>query len=388
MTSIVDTSVKHAYSSMTGAPVISSTQGSLIAGLKAFLVTGWGTKAVDSAAVSNGMCRLTFASGKSAAEVHAVITVAGASPSALNGEQRVTAVANGWVEFKTDLPDGPVTGSISFKMSGLGWEEVFSKTNVSVFRATDPRGTRAYLRVDDSNASFARVQMFESMNDVDTGVGVAPSAAGGFYWHKRQAANATGTYWVLIGDSQGFYITAAPSNGSTPTSMSIGATTRYFGDIRSYRSGDAWCAYLSGALSSSVVIGEGCAFQDVTQGSRVIARAYHGIGGAINVSRIAFGDTAKSGDSSMLGEFPSKGPNGLHLSPVLVLEGTAGPRGKLPGAYHCPQSKLSAVFKPEVGFRPGEGEFLGSVLMSLGVGVPGADMSGIGFFDPTTPWRQ
>jgi hypothetical protein len=65
----------------------------------------------------------------------------------LNGEQRVTAVANGWVEFKTDLPDGAVTGSISFKMAPLGWEKVFSKTNVSVFRQTDPRGTRMFYRV-------------------------------------------------------------------------------------------------------------------------------------------------------------------------------------------------------------------------------------------------
>ena len=97
MASVVDTSVKHAYSSMVGAPAISGTSGSLIAALDAFLVTGWGAKAVDSAVISNGVCRLSFASGKSAAEVNAVISVAGASPAALNGEQRITAVANGWV---------------------------------------------------------------------------------------------------------------------------------------------------------------------------------------------------------------------------------------------------------------------------------------------------
>ena len=68
MASIVDISVKHAYSSMTGAPAISGTAGSLIAALDAFLVTGWGSKVVDSAVISNGVCRLTFASGKSAAE--------------------------------------------------------------------------------------------------------------------------------------------------------------------------------------------------------------------------------------------------------------------------------------------------------------------------------
>ena len=55
MASPVDTSVKHAYSSMTGAPVIGGTAGSLIGALDAFLVNGWGAKAVDSAAISNGM---------------------------------------------------------------------------------------------------------------------------------------------------------------------------------------------------------------------------------------------------------------------------------------------------------------------------------------------
>jgi hypothetical protein len=79
MASPVDTSVKHAYSSMAGAPAINGTVGSLIGALDAFLVNGWGAKAVDSAVISNGVCRLNFASGKSAAE-HAVIAVSGASP--------------------------------------------------------------------------------------------------------------------------------------------------------------------------------------------------------------------------------------------------------------------------------------------------------------------
>ena len=119
MASVVDTSVKHAYSKMTGASAISATEGALLGALRAFLVTGWGLKAVDSAAISNGVCRLNFASGKSAAELHSVILLAGASPASLNGEQRITAVASGWVEFKTDLPDGPVTGAINFMMAPL-----------------------------------------------------------------------------------------------------------------------------------------------------------------------------------------------------------------------------------------------------------------------------
>jgi len=190
---------------MTGAPAIGGTVGSLIGALDAFLVNGWGAKAVDSAVISNGICRLNFASGVSAARQEVVILVSGASPASLNGEQKVTAVANGWVEFKTALPDGVATGSISFRLAPLGWEKVFSKTNVAVYRPTDPASTRPYIRVDDTGATFARVQMYESMTDVDTGTGVTPSAAGGWYWHKWNTAAATATYWLLIGDSRGFY---------------------------------------------------------------------------------------------------------------------------------------------------------------------------------------
>ena len=385
MASIVDTSVKHAYSSMVGAPVINGTAGSLIATLRAFLVTGWGAKSVDSAAISNGVCRLTFASGKSAAEVNAVIQVAGAAPAGLNGEQRVTAVANGWIEFKTDLPDGAVTGSLSFKMAGLGWEEVYSKTNVSVFRPTDPRGTRMYYRVDDSGTTQARVQMHESMTDVDTGSGVAPAQAGGFYWTKKGDTGTEGVYWLLIGDAQGFYFTCSPYGAA---SLAFGATTRYAGDINSYRSGDAWCAMLSGSLNGSGSSVDGCMFSGSTTGTFVVARQYHGLGSAVSLFRKAFGESTTSGNSNALGSFPSKADNGLRLAPVLLVDADNSPRGEAPGLFHCPQNGLAAVFPATVTFTDGAGKFAGQKLLSVGVGPLSNNAVGIGFFDATVPWRK
>lgn len=385
MASVVDTSVKHAYSSMSGAPVINGTAGSLIAALKAFLVTGWGAKSVDSVTITNGVCRLAFASGKSAAEIHSVISLTGASPAALNGEQRVTGVANGWIEFKTDLPDGAVTGSISFKMAGLGWEEVFSKTNVSVFRPTDPRGTRMYYRVDDSGPTQVDVRMYESMTDVDTGVGVTPATSSNFYWTKKGDNGTAGAYWSLIGDSQGFYYTCSPYGTQ---SQALGATTRYAGDLNSYRSGDAWCAMLSGSLSGSGSSTDGCIFSSSTAATFVVARQYHGLGGAVPLFRRAFGESATSGNSNALGGFPSKADNGLRLASVLLLDSDNSPRGEAPGIYHCPQNGLTAVFPAAVAFTNGTGKFAGKKLMSVGVGPVSNNAVGIGFFDATAPWRS
>lgn len=393
MASIVDTSVKHAYSAMAGAPVISGTAGSLITTLDAFLVTGWGSKAVDSAVISNGVCRLSFASGKSAAEIHSVIQVSGATPAGLNGEQRVTAVANGWVEFKTALPDGAVTGSISFKMAPLGWEKVFAATDKAVYRPADPRGTRPFFRIDDSNALYARVQMYESMTDVDTGVGIAPALAGGYYWHKRSAASGSGIYWLLIGDSRGFYYVPVPNSATTAAgAASFGAATCYAGDLKSYRSADAWCGLLTGGINTSYDTRDGCAFQAGAASGRSLMRASHGIGAAIVCDKVAFGSTgATSGANALMGSFPSRADNGLRLADILVMDGAiaAGPRGTMPGAYFCPQDGLIAGFGAELKFTAGVGAFAGMTILSLAIGSPAATTgNGMAFWGVNTDWRQ
>ena len=392
MASPVDTSVKHAYSSMTGAPAIGGTVGSLTGALDAFLVNGWGAKAVDSAVISNGTCRLNFASGKSAAEAHAVILVTGATPLALNGEQKVTAVATGWVEFKTDLPDGAVTGSISFKMAPLGWEKVFSKTNVAVYRPTDPASTRTYYRVDDTNALYARVQMYESMTDVDNGVGPAPlTISGGYYWHKKQSGTAS-SYWVLAGDSRGFYYAIGAGSSSTAASSNNNALLSHFiGDLNGYRSGDAWAAVLTGVEGTNFATTTGCVFCSSTSVGFTLKRLSHGLGAAVQCLRKVFGDVqSRSGNDGTLGAFPSSVDNGLHLSVILLTDGvnSASPRGSMPGAYHCPQSGALAAFGSDVAITKGQGPFTGKHLLSMQAGMPSSGSQGLAFLDVTGPWRS
>lgn len=393
MASIVDTSVKHAYSSMAGAPAIGGTVGSLIGALDAFLVNGWGAKAVDSAVISNGICRLNFASGKSAAEAHAVIAVTGATPSALNGEQKVTAVANAWVEFKTDLPDGAVTGSISFKMAPLGWEKVFAGTNKAVYRQTDPASTRTFYRVDDTNAQYARVQMYESMTDVDNGVGPAPlTVSGGYYWHKR-STGAASSYWVLAGDSRGFYLLVACSSSSAPASNNNSAlVSQYMGDLSSFRSGDAWCSMVTGSDSANYNNVGGCMYCSGGSAGFTLKRLAHGLGSAVQAARKVFGSVSSfSGSDGYLGAFPSTVDNGLHLSPILINDGPvapAGPRGIAPGAFHCPQTGALAGFGWDVAMTKGQGAFVGKMLLSVQVGSPASGNQGVGFLDVTGPWRS
>lgn len=391
MASPVDTSVKHAYSSMVGALPINGTAGAFISALDAFLVNGWGAKAVDSAVISNGVCRLSFASGKSAAEIHAVIAVAGASPAALNGEQRVTAVSNAWVEFKTNLPDGAVTGSVSFKMAALGWEKVFAGTNKAVYRPLDPRGTRAFFRIDDSHPTIARVQMYESMIDVDTGSGLAPSISGGYYWAKSSAAPGSALYWLMIGDSRGFYLCNAPyESSSAATQNGYAVNIKYVGDLIASKSGDAWSAFLSGSVVSTWYDTSGDVFATGNNAGLTLQRASHGLGSSIICDKATWGNLGMSGLAGGMGVFPARADNSLRLCAITIFDGlrTNGPRGELPGALHCPQTGLSSVIGQDVRFRDGSGDFAGKTLLSIWGGNLSANYDqGVAFFDAKGPWR-
>lgn len=395
MTSVVDTSVKFAVSSMQDAPVINGMAGSLIAALDAFLVNGFANKQVTSGAVSGGVCRLNF-TGQSAAMVHSVILVAGitGANAAINGEQKVTAVSSSWVEFKTDLPDGAVTGSVSFKMAPLGWEKVFAGTNKAVYRPTDSRGTRPFVKVDDSNALYARVTMYESMTDVDSGLGQAPLASvltGGYYWHKRQTAGGSGAYWLLAGDSRGFYCMLAPNASSAAVSGGYGLYAHFAGDLNSFRSGDPWCSVLTGAVSATYTDTAGCIFSTATNTGITLQRLSSGLGSAVQVARNTWGGSgAVSGNDSTHGAFPSRSDNGLRLSPIVISDGAMsinGPRGELPGVYHCTQSGLTSAFGAGVAIAETHGAFSDLGLASIGCGGLSAAPLGCGFIALGTPWR-
>lgn len=387
MASPVDTSVKFALSNMAGAPLINGQAGTRLAAIKAFAVTGFGVKAVDAGGtISGGKCRLPFSSGASAAVVNGVILVTGATPAALNGEQKVTAVSTAWVEFATALPDGAVTGAgISFKMAPLGWEEVYTKTNVSVFRPTDPASSRPYFRIDDSNALYVIVQMYESMTDVDTGFNPSPAR----YWNARSAASANGVSWTLVGDARGMFVCIAPYSANP--SEFFTTNIWYVGDQISDRSGDAYSGMCMGNTTNAVNSVDGVLFQGATTG--FVMRIAAGLGGPVAASIInGVFSGGVSGNDALMGAFPSRAANALFLAPVYVADGgtfaVTGRRGRLPGALYCPQSGLLGVYGAAPTQVAGSGDYAGKTLLALSFGNNGAGQpNGMAFFDLNGPWR-
>lgn len=400
MASVVDTSVKHFRGDMSGAPGLSGTVGALIALLDACLVSGFDVKTASSLVVSGGVATLAFTGGHSAT-VDSVILVSGSSIAALNGEQKVIATPGGQIKFATSAPDGAASGTITFKMAPAGWEKVYSKTNVAAYRSLDPASSKMLLRVDDTNAQFARVVGYESMSDVDTGAGPFPTAvqiSGGGYWAKSNAASTALNTWALFADSRFFLFNAAIS--SYAVAGSVHGATRGFGDLLPKRpSGDPYACVLNYSGTSSVPSMYDSQFEHGADQRHAMPRGYSGLGSAVLHYCMPYtGSTAGySGSDPFLGSFPCPVSGELKFTRRYfntVQSGSTGAvRAELPGLYAVPQAAVADTFKL-FAIQPGTGSLAGRNLMainttitSLSSAVTSSGNAGCAFVDITGPWR-
>lgn len=406
MASIVSTSTKFFFDTMAGAPQLNNTAGSLTALLEAVLVTGFGIKTVNSLTIAGGVATVGFTAPASAALPKSVISLTGVTGTyaPLNGEQRVESVSTTSVSFLTDMPDGTATfSSASFKMAPLGWEKPFAGSGRAVFRPLDPASTRPYLRILDTAASpatvySARATMYESMTDVDTGANMAPTVArlaNGNYWWKTNVNTAAVQAWAVVGDSRGFYFMPVPHFSGSST---LNGPKHFFGDIKPYRSGDAYMATMIApnvevTSSSSVCVALGFSATNSAGGSMM--RNHTGLGTNVPASWRGVGgyETGPSGnDINALGPFPNPSTNGLILAEVTIGQspmGTYGPRGTLPGAGYVPQSATANGIFNRGAMVDGTGAFAGAKMMCFpGQGTYSSNAQDFAFFiDVTRDWR-
>lgn len=399
--------VKYLRSAMRGAPVLSGTAGALIALLDACLITGFGQVTLTSLVVSGGVATATVGAGDTFEE-GAVILVDGATPAALNGEQRVLSSTSTTFTFATTAPDGAATGSITAKYAAVGgWEKTYSGTNKAVYRSTDTAGNRHYLRVDDNgtgSAAYARVIGYESMTDVDAGTGPFPTnslMSGGGYWHKSTAASSTAANWRVFGDSR--MVGLAIAGGIAGFGASgYAAPAMGFGDaIPLTTSGDGYLSVLACAPSNYGSIADG-SLESVSPSTPTIfaPRIFGGTGGAIRLANRVYGginsSSLRSGDVTFAqggqGDFPSAVDGRLLLQPMVVSDGGGAakdmPRGIVPGIYFAPHSKVKDTFNDGDTFV-GVGELSERTLVAIGTssGFNYTSPAGRYFVDTTGPWR-
>jgi hypothetical protein len=401
MASIVDTSVKNFNSTMSGAPALSGTAGSLIALLDAVLVNGFDIKTASALTVAGGVASMPF-TGAHSAQVDSVISISGITGAyaSLNGEQKVTAVAAGVVRFATSAADGTASGTISFKMAPLGFAKPFAGTSLGAYKSSDLAATGMLLRVDDTGAQFARVRGFESMSDINTGLGPFPTdtqMSGGGYWAKSNAASSAAVPWAIHGDGRLFYFTATP--GIASVSTYLGGVTRVFGDMLPLRpGGDPFACYLNYSNQAAALGQVDGAVGGGGDVARFAApRDYTGLGSAVVHGKYPYtyaSASSTSGIGGVLGSFPSVVDGSLMTSRQFVASGAtaAPPRADMPGVYHCGQSGVWDTFK-FLDTAPAAGALAGRTVQALPTTnttfatVAVATNTGVLMVDRTGPWR-
>ncbi|WP_127564267.1 hypothetical protein [Stenotrophomonas indicatrix] len=232
---------------------------------------------------------------------------------------------------------------------GAGWVRTFSATNKRVYRNNHVDGSGGYLRVEEPSATpgYAYARAYETMSDIDTGTGAAPTAGqstNGILLLKSSENNGSSRPWEVVATDQAMYLFVnyhiLPASNAYAT---IPAFPFFAGDIESFVPGDKSHfmvggntmvtpvnTYGDGLLYSTSVLGAvmpngvSCyALRSYTQlpGSAALylASPSHGVNGAaIGSGGVVFPDPVSGG---ALFERP------------LMKEGAYLARGYLPGAY-------------------------------------------------------
>jgi hypothetical protein len=172
------------------------------------------------------------------------------------------------------------------------------------------------------------------MTDINTGTGDFPTAAqvsGGLYLPKSSAATAR--EWYAVATDRDIYFWVNYSGTSSA------AAFWFWGDITSYKSGDAYHTAFIAATAAASAAGNGVGSSNV--GSMVsalagnyIARSYAQSGTSVTAGKHG-NTTAMKVDASFGGAgetYPSPVTGGLLYTPIYVTEAAAVvTRGKLPG---------------------------------------------------------
>lgn len=335
-----DTSVKYFNSAMVGAPTLSGTAGALISILDACLVNGFGAVTLSSLVVASNVATGTVSAGHNFSMVGAtgpVVTIAGATPSSLNGEWRIASVPNSTTfTFATiGISDQTATGTITATRSPMGFSKVYSGTNKAVYRANAVTSTRLYLRVDDAtDAQWAYLRGYETMSDVDTGTNPFPSS-GEVYHYKSSAASSATRSWNLFGDGHFFHLSAQTDATNWPGAAG-------FGDLVSYNSADAYGCMIYGHSAKSATSTNMVNLSVADQAGQYIARAVSQIGTSTGFGKHSNPKMTSFGNSVNL-LYPDAATNGLVVYPVEIWESNGITiRGKFPGIY-CPMHHYTSL---------------------------------------------
>lgn len=351
--------IKVFRSDQLGAPAINGVSGTLITALDDILVNGYGQVNVTSITRTGNNAAVETAAPHGF-ETGDVALIAGADPSAYNGEYVVTVTgATSYTFAIAGEPASPATGTITSKRAPAGFSKVFAGTNKGVYRSNDISSRRHFFRVQDAGITSggsreAQLWGYEDMTDVDTGTGMYPTIAQytqGFFWQKSDIADSVGRHWVLITDGKTVYHFAYVQSrtndhvyntiGNPGTNMSSVA----FGDAVEFRQGDAYLSFVTGCsqpnnFSSSQYNGlfnSTTSISDITPSSAqaviITARDFTAVPGARQGKIFGSALSNTFGGAAYIG-YPHVIDNGFYMVPAMIVQGSPPLiRGRMTGFF-------------------------------------------------------
>lgn len=324
-------------SSEFGAPVLDGLAGSLINVMDACLVNGFGMLTITSLTQIDGVA--TAVTDSPHLYVNSPkVTIAGAVQPEYNGEVTATVTGSNTFTFPvSSATPSPATGTLTTARASAGFTKAHQGTNLAAYRQPLSGANGFYYRVDDGGGQYARVVGYETMSSISVGENPFPTesqVAGGLYAYKSVAASSVGRPWMLVTNGSLFYLLLNPNSDSGW----ISAQMLVFGDITSYRGGDAYATLIVGSPSASATAN---AFSTLSVSAATalhpghfMARSYNQTGAAVTVGKSS--DAAKSTGGVGMGKtgltYPSPVDGALYSAEVYISEPvTSALRGVLPG---------------------------------------------------------
>ena len=229
-------------STMGGAPQLGeTTEGTFIAQLKAFLITGFNDQTPSTATYADGVVTLIFGSAHGFVP-YQVIEVTGATEAQYNGTFRVVTIhaATFTLTYVPDAtPPASTTGVLNVRQPEVGgWEIIYDDpgTFVTIFGRTHPDATPYYLRLHNSNAYqggvgtnawWAKADVITNYVDENTYDVIQT-----FAWPaSNRYRGAGGESWLFADDRMFYHLVNYATSSAT-------CTVLQFGDMNSIIPGD------------------------------------------------------------------------------------------------------------------------------------------------------
>ena len=373
--------IKYYSSFEAGAPQLTKAAGSGIGVIEACAVTGFNPKAISSITVASGVATAVCnGHGQPVSNVYEFdldLTIEGASNSLVNGSKLITVLdANTFTFPAPGVPDGAVGGTLSCKRTPLGWTKPFSGTNEAMFGRPNPLATNHLLYINDPVGEDMRVFGVESATAINAWVDKFPTElqmAGGFYWSKGNA-DTRAKNWMLLGDDFGMYLIIEGTGYSNSATWQQIFVPQYFGDINTYKQGDAHHCMISGQRTDESYTGGqpglttsqhswSAAPQPGSVSNTVLARAHHGLVKSVGAGFIHPSGSDLSTTNKWYPDVTSNGGiflKGTFVDEELVSQGHPV-RGTMPGFVQPMFRGQDVVMTPQpypVEMTDGSGEVL------------------------------